>query len=140
VSRLRAHPFVQGRKADPQIIRNLALRKPAGQRYPHRFFAKFIRPACAHGSSPLPHNMCSEERHKTATGPIRARGARLLFLPPYSPDLNPIEQVFAKLKHLLQKAAERSVEATWNRIGSLLDAFPPHECANYFRNSGYGSN
>jgi transposase len=70
---------------------------------------------------------------------IRAVGARLLFLPPYSPDLNPIEQVFAKLKLLLRKAAERSVEATWQRIGTLLDAFPPHECANYLRNSGYAS-
>jgi transposase len=70
---------------------------------------------------------------------IRAAGARLLFLPPYSPDLNPIEQVFAKLKLLLRRAAERSVEATWRRIGSLLDNFPPHECANYLRNSGYAS-
>ena len=70
---------------------------------------------------------------------IRAAGARLLFLPPYSPDLNPIEQVFAKLKLLLRKAAERSVEATWQRIGALLDAFPPDECANYLRNSGYDS-
>lgn len=70
---------------------------------------------------------------------IRARGARLLFLPPYSPDLNPIEQVFAKLKHLLRKAAERTHEATWRRIGSLLDAFSPHESANYLRNSGYGA-
>ncbi len=56
---------------------------------------------------------------------IRAVGARLLFLPPYSPDLNPIEQVFAKLKHLMRKAAERTHEATWRRIGTLLDAFPP---------------
>ena len=56
---------------------------------------------------------------------IRAAGARLFFLPPYSPDLNPIEQVFAKLKLLLRKAAERTVEATWRRIGSLLDAFMP---------------
>lgn len=70
---------------------------------------------------------------------IRSAGAKLLFLPPYSPDLNPIEQVFAKLKLLLRKAAERSVEATWQRIGTLLDAFPPHECANYLRNSGYAS-
>lgn len=70
---------------------------------------------------------------------IRSAGTRLLFLPPYSPDLNPIEQVFAKLKLLLRKAAERSVEATWQRIGTLLDAFPPHECANYLRNSGYAS-
>jgi transposase len=70
---------------------------------------------------------------------IRAAGARLLFLPAYSPDLNPIEQVFAKLKHLLRKAAERSKEAVWRKIGSLLDQFTPQECKNYLRNSGYGS-
>lgn len=68
---------------------------------------------------------------------IRGAGAKLLFLPPYSPDLNPIEQAFAKLKHLLRKAAERTAEATWQRIGALLDAFEPHECANYLVNSGY---
>jgi transposase len=70
---------------------------------------------------------------------IRRAGAHLIFLPPYSPDLNPIEQVFAKLKHLLRKAAERTVEATWKRIGSLLDQFHPAECANYLVNAGYAS-
>jgi transposase len=70
---------------------------------------------------------------------IRAAGARLFFLPPYSPDLNPIEQVFAKLKTLLRKANERTIETTWKRIGTLLNAFPPQECANYLRNSGYAS-
>ena len=70
---------------------------------------------------------------------IRAAGARLFFLPPYSPDLNPIEQVFAKLKTLLRKAAERTVEATWRRIGALLHNFLPNECASYLRNSGYAS-
>lgn len=70
---------------------------------------------------------------------IRARGARLLFLPPYSPDLNPIEQVFAKLKHLLRLAQERTVEDTWQRIGDLLTKFTPQECANYFANAGYAS-
>jgi transposase len=70
---------------------------------------------------------------------IRATGAKLFFLPPYSPDLNPIEQVFAKLKTLLRKAAERTVDATWKRIGTLLHAFTPQECANYFRNAGYAS-
>ncbi|MEA2902860.1 MAG: hypothetical protein QOI12_247 [Alphaproteobacteria bacterium] len=70
---------------------------------------------------------------------IRAAGAKLFFLPPYSPDLNPIEQVFAKLKTLLRKAAERTVEATWRRIGALLKAFSPQECANYFTNAGYAS-
>ena len=70
---------------------------------------------------------------------IRAAGAKLAFLPPYSPDLNPIEQAFAKLKTLLRKAAERTVEATWKRIGALLQTFTPQECANYFRNAGYAS-
>jgi transposase len=70
---------------------------------------------------------------------IRATGAKLFFLPPYSPDLNPIEQVFAKLKTLLRKAAERTIEATWQRIGTLLSAFTPQECANYLVNAGYAS-
>jgi transposase len=68
---------------------------------------------------------------------IRAAGAKLFFLPKYSPDLNPIEQVFAKLKHLLRKAAARTVEAICAAIGELLGAFSPQECANYFKNSGY---
>jgi transposase len=68
---------------------------------------------------------------------IRAVGARLIFLPPYSPDLNPIEQVFAKLKALLRKADARSVEETWKSLGVLLQAVTPKECANYLINSGY---
>ena len=70
---------------------------------------------------------------------IEAAGASLLYLPPYSPDLNPIEMAFAKLKALLRGAAERSVEALWTRIGQLLDAFSADECANYFRHAGYAS-
>ena len=67
---------------------------------------------------------------------IRSVGAKLFFLPKYSPDLNPIEQVFAKLKHLLRKAAARTVDAVRAAIGELLDAFTPAECANYLKNSG----
>ena len=70
---------------------------------------------------------------------LRAAGAHLLFLPPYSPDLNPIEQVFAKLKHLLRQAAERTVKGVWSRIGTILDQFTPRECANYLTNSGYAA-
>ena len=61
---------------------------------------------------------------------IRAAGARLLFLPPYSPDLNPIEQAFAKLKTLIRKAEVRTVDRLWRRIGGSLEAFTPKECAN----------
>src|SRR4029077_4073387 len=70
---------------------------------------------------------------------IRAAGAKLFFLPRYSPDLNPIEQVFSKLKTLLRKADARSIEATWKQIGALLDRFTPEECANYLVNAGYAS-
>lgn len=70
---------------------------------------------------------------------IRAAGAKLFFLPPYSPDLNPIEQAFAKLKTLLRKATARSVTTTCSVIGRLLKQFTPTECANYLVNAGYPS-
>ena len=70
---------------------------------------------------------------------IEAAGASLVFLPPYSPDLDPIEQVFAKLKHILRKMARRTADPLWDAIGSVLPDFSPQECANYFRNAGYGS-
>jgi transposase len=68
---------------------------------------------------------------------VRAGGATLLHRPPYSPDLNPIEQVFTKPKGLLRKAAVRTKDALWTAIGQLLSAFEPHECRNYLRNCGY---
>jgi transposase len=71
---------------------------------------------------------------------IEATGAKALFLPPYSPDLNPIEQVFSKLKTLLRKAAPRPVEALWTAIGKLLDCYSSDECSNYLLNSGYRAN
>jgi transposase len=69
---------------------------------------------------------------------IEAAGAQLFLLPPYSPDMNPIEMVFAKLKALLRKCQARTVETLWRLIGTLLDQFLPDECANYFRAAGYG--
>ncbi len=74
---------------------------------------------------------------KTVRQAIRRAGAKLIFLPKYSPDLNPIEQVFAKLKTLLRKAAARTVEAVYAAIGQLLESYKPRECANYFENAGY---
>ena len=84
-----------------------------------------------HGQSPRPQGRRHPRRRS------RRAGAELRYLPPYSPDLNPIEQAFAKLKALLRKAAERTVDGLWNNIGKLLDLFPPAECANYLANSGY---
>ena len=70
---------------------------------------------------------------------IEAAGAKLLYLPPYSPDLNPIESAFAKLKALLRKAAERTIDGLWSAIGRIVDLFTKQECANYFANSGYNT-
>jgi transposase len=70
---------------------------------------------------------------------LKDAGARLWFLPPYSPDLNPIEQAFAKIKHWMREAQKRSIEDTWRHIGKLVDAIPPTECQNYFKNAGYAS-
>jgi transposase len=70
---------------------------------------------------------------------IRAAGARLWFLPPYSPDLNPIEQAFAKIKHWMRMAQKRSVPDVWRQIGSLVDTITQDECANYLANAGYAS-
>jgi transposase len=77
-------------------------------------------------------------RGKRIRKAIRRVGAKLLFLPKYSPDLNPIEQVFSKLKHMLRKAQARSYDALLDAIAQLLETYAPEECANYFRNSGYG--
>jgi putative transposase len=70
---------------------------------------------------------------------IRAVGARLWFLPKYSPDLNPIEQAFAKIKHWMRQAQKRNIEETWRHLGLLADTIKPDECANYFSNAGYAS-
>ena len=102
------------------------------------YVEQVLVPTLRHGDVVIMDNLGSHKGPAIRSA-IRAAGAKLFFLPPYSPDLNPIEQVFAKLKHLMRKAAERTVEATWRRIGALLDQFTPEECANYLVNSGYAS-
>src|SRR6201991_880952 len=99
---------------------------------------KVLLPTLHPGDIVIMDNLGSH-RGKIVRQLIRSAGAKLFFLPKYSPDLNPIEQVFAKLKHLLRKAAARTVEAVWAAIGQLLPAFIPKECANYFENAGYAS-
>jgi len=79
----------------------------------------------------------SSHKAPAAREAIEAAGAKLLFLPPYSPDFNPIEQAFSKLKAHLRKAAERTIHGLWDAIGRILDLYPPQECANYFTNAGY---
>jgi len=102
------------------------------------YIEQILAPTLSPGDVVILDNLGSHKA-KAARAAVRARGAHLIFLPPYSPDLNPIEQVFAKLKHLMRKAQPRNIEATWRKAGQLLDLFAPDECANYLRNSGYGS-
>ena len=86
------------------------------------YVEKVLAPTLARGEVVILDNLGSH-KGKPARNAIRAQGAHLLFLPPYSPDLNPIEQVFAKLKHLIRAAEPRDVEATWRKVGELLDLF-----------------
>ena len=102
------------------------------------YVEQLLVPTLSPGDIVIIDNLGSH-KGKAVRRAIRAAGAKLFFLPPYSPDLNPIEQVFAKLKTLLRKAAERTVEATGQRIGAILRCFTPAECANYIRNAGYAS-
>jgi transposase len=102
------------------------------------YVEKILAPVLQPGDVVIMDNLGSH-KGKPARAAIRARKAHLIFLPPYSPDLNPIEQVFAKLKHLMRKAQPRDIEATWRKAGQLLDLFSPQECANYLVNAGYGS-
>jgi transposase len=97
-----------------------------------------LAPTLSRGDIVIADNLGSH-KGKPVRAALRAGGAKLFFLPAYSPDLNPIEMMFAKLKRLLRKADEQSVEATWRRIGDLLGAFTPKECAAYLHNAGYVS-
>ncbi len=100
------------------------------------YVEQFLAPTLSPGDVVVLDNLSS---HKVAgvREAIEARGATLLYLPPYSPDLNPIELAFSKLKGLLRDAAERTVEALWQTIGRLLGQFSPTECSNYIRHCGF---
>jgi transposase len=102
--------------------------------YVKTFLVRELRP----GDIVIMDNLQSHKSKEVAEA-IAAARARLVFLPPYSPDLNPIEMAFSKLKTLLRKAAERTQDALWQRIGALIGQFKPQECQNYFRHAGYAS-
>jgi transposase len=100
------------------------------------YVEKVLKPTLRPGDLVILDNLGSH-KGKAVRQAIRSAGAKLIFLPKYSPDLNPIEQVFAKLKHLLRTAAARTIETLTAAVGELLGAFTAEECANYFANSGY---
>jgi transposase len=97
-----------------------------------------LAPTLSHGDIVVIDNLPAHKSEAVRTL-IEASGAMLVFLPPYSPDLNPIEMAFAKLKALLRKAAVRTRDTLWDKIGEVLAAFSAQECANYFQHVGYAS-
>jgi transposase len=100
------------------------------------YVAQVLLPTLRPGDTVIMDNLSSHKR-ASVRAMIEAKGATLRFLPPYSPDLNPIEMAFAKLQALLRKAAERTLDGLWNAIGRIVDIFTPGECANYFAAAGY---
>jgi transposase len=100
------------------------------------YVSRILVPTLSPGDVVIMDNL-SSHKGDAIRQTIEAAGAKLAFLPPYSPDFNPIENAFSKLKALLRKAAERTVSGLWNTIGSILDVFTPQECANYFKAAGY---
>jgi transposase len=100
------------------------------------YVEKILVPELKRGDLVVMDNL-SSHKGPAVRALIRAAGARLLYLPPYSPDFNPIEKAFAKLKAGLRKAAQRTVEGLWGAIGGLIDTFTPVECVNYFEACGY---
>jgi len=112
------------------------INRAAFEAYFEAYVEKVLVPALRPGDVVILDNLSSHKGSRVRALIERA-GARLLYLPPYSPDFNPIENAFAKLKALLRKAAERTLEGLWTAIGRLIDVFTPTECANYFAAAGY---
>ncbi|MBD9449897.1 MULTISPECIES: IS630 family transposase [Rhizobium] len=104
----------------------------------HAYVRQQLIPTLKPGDIVILDNLGSHKA-KAIRDAIRAVGARLWFLPKYSPDLNPIEQAFAKIKHWMRQAQKRTIEETWRHLGLLADTIKPEECANYFSNAGYAS-
>jgi transposase len=127
--------FVAGLRLDGMVA-PMVLDGPINGDWFEAYVAKVLAPTLRPGDVVIMDNLSSHKRASVGAM-IEARGAQLAFLPPYSPDFNPIEMAFAKLKALLRKAAERTVDGLWRAIGRLVDVFTPQECANYFAAAGY---
>ena len=127
--------FVAGLRASG-LVAPFVLDGPINREAFETYVARVLVPELRAGDVVIMDNLSSHKGPRVREMIERA-GASLLYLPPYSPDFNPIENAFAKLKTLLRKAGERTVEGLWTAIGRLLDAFTPSECANYLAAVGY---
>jgi transposase len=127
--------FIAGLRASG-LVAPFVLDGPINREAFETYIARVLVPELVTGDVVVMDNLSSHKGPRVRAM-IEAAGARLLYLPPYSPDFNPIENAFAKLKALLRKAGERTVEGLWTAIGRLLDEFTPNECANYLAAAGY---
>lgn len=121
------------------IVAPMVLDRAINGRSFQAYVEAFLVPVLTAGDVVIMDNLGSHKGRRVREL-IEATGARLVFLPPYSPDFNPIEMAFAKIKALLRKAAERTVTGLWDRIGDILDLVTPHEAQNYFAAAGYDPN
>jgi transposase len=133
----RTNTFVAGLR-QTGVIAPLVLDGPMTGTAFRAYVEQFLAPALRPGDVVVLDNLAAHKVHGVRQA-IAAAGAAILYLPPYSPDLNPIEQLFAKLKALLRKAAARTRDELWQAIGRLLEACSPTDCQNYLRHCGYGS-
>jgi transposase len=128
--------FVAGLRCD-KLTAPFVVNAPMNRCIFETYVEKELAPTLAKGDVVIMDNLAAH-KSKAAEEAIRARGAWVLFLPPYSPDLNPIEMAFAKLKAHLRAKAVRTIDALWKEIGHSCDLFEPPECQNYFNAAGYG--
>ena len=130
--------FIAGLKCDG-LIAPWVINAPMNRVIFETYIKTQLAPALNVGDVVIMDNLSSHKSQR-AEHLIRAKGARLLFLPPYSPDLNPIEMAFSKLKSWLKKTAARTIEHLRKAIGNICTLFTPEECSNYFAAAGYGFN
>lgn len=128
--------FVAGLRQDG-IIAPLVMDCPMNGLIFKMYVRECLAPHLRPGDTVIMDNLGSH-KSQAVRDAITSQGAHLLFLPPYSPDLNPIENFFSKLKTLLRAAQERTLDDLWNRIGTILHQTSPQECANFMRHNGYG--
>jgi transposase len=127
--------FVAGLRCTGMVA-PMVLDGPINGAFFQDYVDQVLVPELRHGDIVIMDNLSSHKRPSVRAA-IEAAGANLLYLPPYSPDFNPIENAFAKLKALLRKAAERTLDGLWTVIGRIAGTFTPTECANYFAAAGY---
>lgn len=132
----KTQTFVAGLRCDG-LTAPFVVNQPMNRRIFETYVETQLAPTLQAGDVVIMDNLSSHKGPKVEDA-IRARGAWVLFLPPYSPDLNPIEMAFAKLKAHLRAKAIRTIDALWNAIGDICEMFTPDECQNYFAAAGYG--